>query len=151
MKMKRHHRITALLACFVSCNVTLLAASGAAAPETRTAIVGTWRLVSYNYQEKGDLMPVPAEMVRIKHITPGHFQWVAYDAKTKKVVATAGGRWTMDGSKYTETVEYGSGDDYEVVKDQDHSFTMTVEGDRLHQKGKLASGLTIDELYDRMK
>jgi hypothetical protein len=120
-------------------------------PAAKPGIIGTWRLVSYNYGGQGDLMPAPAETVALKHITPGHFEWVRYDAKTHKVTGTAGGRYTLSGNTYKETIEYGLGDDYDVIKDQEHSFTVRVEGDRLHQTGKLASGLSIDEIWERLK
>jgi hypothetical protein len=150
MKGSRIVRMLAIVALGLS-TASLWASGSRDEPAAKAALVGTWRLVSYNYGDQGDLKPAPAGMVALKHITPGYFEWVRYDAQTKQATGTAGGRWILAGDSYTETVEYGFGGAYDVVKEQDHSFKITVEGDRLSQKGKLNNGLAINEIWERVK
>jgi hypothetical protein len=150
--MKTYCTVRALALVVVGLTMFVLCAPGRTDEQAAKArIVGTWRLVSYRYGDRGDLRPAPASVTALKQITPTHFEWVRYDPKTKEVRSTAGGRYTLAGNAYTETVEYGFGKAYEVIKDQEHSFTVTIEGEKLFQKGKLANGLVIEEIWERME
>jgi len=50
-----------------------------------------------------------------------------------------------------ETIEYGTGDDFEGIKNASHSFKCRIEGDTWYHVGKLADGTTIDEQWTRVK
>jgi len=113
-----------------------------------TRLIGTWKFVSGKYGgQQGD----PGQGTTLKHITPAHFMLVSYDAKTGKVTRAFGGTYVVDGALYKETPRYGFGEDFQTVRDQEHAFECKVEADRLYQTGKLASGLTIEEVWERVK
>src|SRR5262249_57023073 len=125
IRMKASCTIRALAVVLAGLATASLCAPGRTDEQaTKARILGTWRLVSYKYGDQGDLRPAPASLTTLKHITPTHFEWVRYDPNTKKAQSAAGGRYTLAGSQYTETVEYGFGRAYEVIKDQEHSFTV---------------------------
>jgi hypothetical protein len=73
-----------------------------------------------------------------------------YD-KDGKVDAALGGPYTLKGDKYEETPEYGIGDVLELLKGKPQSFECKVEANKLHQNGKLSSGLTIEEVWERVE
>ena len=75
--------------------------------------------------------------------------WVDHDAKGK-VLQTAGGVYTWNGSTYTETIQYGVGSSYEFIKGQSHAFEDKLDGDRWIHKGKLARGMQIEEVWQRV-
>ena len=112
-------------------------------------LIGTWKLVSAKY---GDNDFDPKELgTTLKHITPGNFMWVSYDSDTGQVTRTAGGTYTLEGEKYVETPRYGISKDFDEVKDKQHTFTLKIDGDTLHQSGELASGLKLEEVWERVK
>ena len=117
-----------------------------AKPENK--LVGTWKLVSAKYG--GQDVTFPEGSTRLKHITPAQFMWASYD-KDGKVDATLGGPYTLKGDKYEETPEYGIGDVLELLKGKPQSFECKVEANKLYQNGKLSSGLTIEEVWERVE
>ena len=121
--------------------------AGAQETGLSTRLIGTWKIVSGKYggQEGG-----PAGTT-LKHITPAHFMLVSYDAKTGEVTRAFGGTYVVDGALYKETPRYGFGSDFQTVRNQEHTFECKVEADRLYQTGKLASGLTIEEVWEYVK
>jgi len=117
-----------------------------AKPENR--LVGTWKMVSAKYDGKG--VTFPEGSTRLKHITPTQFMWASYD-KDGKVDAALGGPYTLKGDKYEETPEYGIGDVLELLKGKPQSFECKVEANKLYQNGKLSSGLTLEEVWERVE
>jgi len=112
--------------------------------------LGTWQLVSTKYGDATDFSDFPKEQRRVKLITATHFTWVQYDAGTRKVESMAGGPYTLDGGSYTETIEFvGTGMETYLGKKQ--TFTIKVDGDKLHQSGQLSDGLKIEEVWQRTK
>ena len=77
--------------------------------------------------------------------------WVRYD--TEGIVKHAmGGGYTLKGEDYAETTEYGTtSGDFTVMKGKTHTFKVKVDGNKLYQKGKLNSGLTIEEVWERVE
>src|SRR5262249_25300257 len=112
-------------------------------------LVGTWKLASAKYNGQDyDLKKVGTTL---KHITPGNFIWVSYDSESKEVSRTAGGKYTLKGDKYAETPQYGLGADFKAIRDNAHEFTLKLEGDKWHHKGTLSNGITIEEVWERVK
>ena len=123
-----------------------------AAPQGQSAIEGTWRMVSFRYGGKSaPLQKVQAGRVMLKHITPGHFTWVDYVAKTKKVTRMAGGTFTLNGAAYQETVQYGSGEDITALLGKGQVFNDTITSGAWHHQGKLSIGLEIEENWERVQ
>jgi hypothetical protein len=129
----------------------LLAAAAAEEPKGEAKgqhpLVGTWKLVSAKYG--GQDYQFPEGTTMLKHVTPSQFMWVSYD-KDGKVFRSAGGSYTIKDKEYEETPEYGIGDDYESIKGKAQTFTWKVDGDKWYHDGKLSSGLTIEEVWERV-
>jgi hypothetical protein len=75
--------------------------------------------------------------------------WLSYDADGK-MIRGAGGSYTLKGEDFSDTPEYGMGDDFNVVKGKTHVFKCKVEGDKWYHTGKLESGLVIEEVWERV-
>ena len=142
---------------FVSIAVALLALTVFACPlaaQEKAASdgkhLGTWKLVSTKYGTATDFTKRGEESVRLKLITATHFTWVEVENSSKKVVASAGGKYTMSGATYTETIDF-AGDGMEAFLGKPQKFTVKVEGDKLTQSGELSNGLKIEEIWERMK
>lgn len=115
----------------------------------RANLIGTWKMVSGKYG--GQESDLPNALPTLKHVTPGGFVFLSYDKATGKMSRAGGGAYTLKGETYTETIEYGIGDDFDVIKSASHSFNCKIEGDKWHHEGKLANGLTIEEVWERVK
>ena len=112
--------------------------------------LGTWKLVSTKYGDAKEFTKRGEDSQRIKHITATHFTWIEVITDSKTIQSGAGGKYTIEGTTYTETIEYvGQGMEAFVGKPQ--KFTIKVEGDKLHQSGELSNGLKIEEIWERMK
>jgi hypothetical protein len=146
----RHVRTTALTLLVAAACVTTLSAGDekkeAAKPENK--LIGTRKLVSAKYG--GQEFNFPEGHTMLKHVTPSQFMWATYDSEGK-VTRTAGGPYSLKGDKYEETPEYGFSQDFETIKGKTHSFTWRVEGNKWHHDGKLANGLTIEEVWERVE
>ena len=117
-----------------------------AKPESK--LVGTWKLVSAKYN--GQEIKIPEGNTRLKHVTPTQFMWASYD-KDGQVEAALGGSYTVVGDKYEETPEYGVGNILEALKGKPQSFEWKVDGNKWYHNGKLSSGLTIEEVWERLQ
>ena len=111
-------------------------------------LVGTWKLVSGKYG--GNAAAFPEGVMMVKHVTPTQTMWARYD-KDGKISNAAGGSYKIDGDKYSETPEYGIGPDFDEIKGKTHTFTWKVEGTKWYSNGALASGLTIEEVWERVE
>jgi hypothetical protein len=111
-------------------------------------LVGTWKLVSAKYG--GEDFKFPEGTTMVKHVTPTQFMWATYD-KDGTVTRAAGGSYTLKGETYEETPEYGIGSDFDVIKGKPQTFTWKVEGNKWHHNGKLSTGTTIEEVWERVE
>ena len=112
--------------------------------------LGTWKLVSTKYGDEKEFGKRGEDSQRIKHITATHFTWVEVATELKAITSGAGGKYTLEGTTYTETIEY-AGQGMEAFVGKPQKFTIKVEGDKLHQSGELSNGLKIEEIWERMK
>jgi hypothetical protein len=111
-------------------------------------LVGTWRMASAKFG--GQESDLPQTSVTSKHVTPAGFMWLSHD-KDGKMTRAAGGAYTLRNEKYTEKIEYGMGDDFEVIKKAKISFACKVDGDKWFHTGELPNGTTIEEVWERVK
>jgi hypothetical protein len=109
-------------------------------------LVGTWKLVSAKWG--GREIKISEETKRLKHVTPTHFIWVAYD-KDGKVLVALGGSYTMKGEAYEEIPEYGTAGKELIGKIQ--SFKWKIEGNKWYHNGKLSTGATNEEVWERVE
>lgn len=112
--------------------------------------LGTWQLASFKYGDDDKWTEAPKGERKLKHITGTHFTWVAYEPGSGKVQSMAGGTYTLKGSAYTESIDY-AGEGMTDYFGKKQSFTIRVEGDKLHQSGQLSDGLKIEEVWQRVK
>ena len=117
-------------------------------PKADNKLVGTWKLVSAKYNGKESNLP--ETMTTLKHITPTQMMWLSYD-NDGKVTRAAGGSYTLKGDEFTDTPEYGVGASFDTVKGKTHTFKCKVEGNKWYHTGKLASGLEIEEVWERLE
>lgn len=105
----------------------------------RIPLNGTWKLLSGTLIEKGDTTTTDYTTGKsfIKIINEDHFAFVLHDLTHGRDSATAvyssgAGRYTLDKDQYTEHLEYCSDREWEA---HDFSFTITIRGDTLIQRG----------------
>src|SRR5262245_22243207 len=118
--------------------------------ETRTEnkLIGTWKMVKAKYG--GNEVTIPEGTTEFKHVTSAHFMLAAID-KDGKVLAAIGGPYSLKGENYVETPEYGLSEIFTNIKGQPQSFTWKVEGNKWYHNGTLSSGLTIEEVWERVE
>ncbi|HLH56402.1 MAG TPA: hypothetical protein VKY92_22635 [Verrucomicrobiae bacterium] len=112
--------------------------------------LGTWRLVSAKYGAAKEFSDVSTSEPHIKMLTSNRFIWAIYDSKTKLVSLSMGGSYRLQGSNYTETVEFYLPAGMKIYLGKEQAFTIRVEGDRLFQSGKLSDGQNIEEIWQRV-
>lgn len=111
-------------------------------------LVGTWKVVSAKYG--GNEVNRPEGFTHVKHVTPTHFMWAVYDGEGK-VMSALGGSIAVKGDKYVETPAYWFGDGLEQLKGKPQEFTWKIDGNKWYHSGKLSSGLTIEEVWERVE
>jgi hypothetical protein len=103
-------------------------------------LAGTWKLLEGTIVEKGDttVTDYTKDKSFIKIINSSHFSFLLHDLNQGKDSANAaftagGGRYTLEGNKYTEHLEYCSDRDWEG---HDFHFTISIRNDTLIQTGE---------------
>lgn len=133
--MKQLFAATFLFALIISCNTKTQ--GDAKTPATR--LQGTWKLLTGTIIEKGDTTVTDYTKGKsfIKIINDSHFAFLLHDLNKGKDSASrefsaGGGSYALDGSSYTEHLEYCTAREWE---DHDFTFTITINGDTLTQSG----------------
>ena len=134
--------------------VALLAGLGTAISAARrpspapspASTVGTWKLVSA--KANGKAVDVPAGTTVLKHVTPTDFVFVYYTTQGLITVA-GGGRYTYDGTRYAESVEYGVGEGMAPYVGKTQQFTLRIEAGRWYQSGTETDGTAVEEVWER--
>jgi hypothetical protein len=131
---------------------TMTAAIQADDPKAQTKVanqlVGSWKCTSAKYNGR-DANP-PMEVNHVKHVTPTQFIWATYDSNGT-VEAMLGGSYSLKGNEYVETPEYGTVDVLTQLKGKPQAFTWKIEGTKWYHTGKLSSGTTIEEVWERIE
>jgi hypothetical protein len=86
----------------------------------------------------------------IKIISGGHFVWVAYDTEKGKPLYTGGGTYILNGSSYTEHVDFMSDEISAGILGKGQPFTVKVNGDTFTQTGALSNGQSLSETWKRV-
>ena len=103
---------------------------------------GTWELVS------GQQLPKGARDIKI--ISGGHFIFVAYDTEKGKPLYTGGGTYVLNGSSYSEHIDFASDEISTGLVGKDQPFTVKVDGDTFTQTGTLSNGKGLSETWKRV-
>ena len=107
----------------------------------KSELDGTWDLVA------GQLLPKGARDIKI--ISAGHFIFAAYDTEKGELLYTGGGTYTLNGSSYTEHVDFGEKISPGIVG-KDQQFTVKLDGDTFVQTGTLSNGKGLSETWKRI-
>ena len=102
------------------------------------ALLGTWE----------STLPAgtPKSIRCVKHITPTHWTWVAYDRDTKVAFSACGGIWALKGDKYEETNEFAT-EDMKHVRGKAFAFNYKIDGDKWFLKGGPDLEIQVDDLW----
>jgi hypothetical protein len=109
----------------------------------KSQLDGTWELVSGQ--------PLPKGARDIKIILEGHFIFVAYDTEKGKPLYTGGGTYILNGSSYTEHIDFASDEISGAgLVGKDQRFTVKVDGDIFTQTGTLSNRRGLSETWKRV-
>lgn len=112
------------------------------------SVVGTWKLVSA--KANGKAVDIPAGTTVLKLLTPTDFVFVYYNEQGLITVA-GGGRYTLEGNHYAETVEYGVGEGMAPYIGKTEGFTLRIDGDRWYHSGTEHDGSVVEEVWERAR
>jgi hypothetical protein len=110
--------------------------------QVRRALLGSW--------ESTFPAGAPKSFRCVKHITPTHWTWVAYDRDTKVAFSTCGGTWTLKGDKYEETNEFAT-ENMKHARGKAFAFSSKIDGDKWFVKGWPDLEIDVDEVWVRVK
>jgi hypothetical protein len=105
-------------------------------------LLGSWE------RPLGPDAPKVARMV--KHVTPTHWTWVAYDRENRMVQAAAGGTWSLRDGEYVEAVEFTT-ENFPQARGNTSPFEYRLDGDRWILKGGPDRAIRDDETWTRLK
>jgi hypothetical protein len=108
----------------------------------KSQLDGTWELVS------GQQLPKGARDIKI--ISGGHFIFVAYETEKGKPLYTGGGTYTLNGSSYTEHIDFASDEISAGLVSKDQPFTVKVDADTFTQTGTLSNGKALSKTWKRV-
>lgn len=110
-------------------------------------ITGTWRLDSYRYGDTGEFINQSRQQIKL--ITGNSFMWARYDPVTKKIISSAGGKYTLEGDNYSESIDYGFGMD--TYLGTVSKFKVNVGEGMFFMSGYLSDGLKIEEVWRKIE
>ncbi len=128
---------------------------GAEEPKVRPAaskLDGAWVLTTQKNGDVKEQTAVPEGEKQIKLLTDGRYTWTWLN--DGKVQVGLGGRYTLQGEKYTEYIEYAIGDSFAQFVGKSAEFTWSLEGGKWHHKGVVKvnnADYVIDEVWERAK
>ena len=108
----------------------------------KSQLDGTWELVA------GQQLPKGAREIKI--ISGGHFIFAVYDTGKGELLGTGGGTYVLNGSSYTEHVDFGDRISPGVVG-KNQQFAVKIDGDTFVQAGTLSNGKNLSETWKRVK
>ena len=103
---------------------------------TSNQMIGTWKLLKGTLIENGDtvITDYTKNVSFVKIINDTHFAFLQHDLNKDSTASfvAGGGRYSLNGDKYTEHLEYCNAREWEG---HDFSFTVNIENDSLTQSG----------------
>ena len=137
--------------------IALIALSGlvlaARAEEKAKSVEGAWQQVEQKNGDAQDYQKVPDEMKIVDHVVGGRF--VLTMVRDGKLAGLIGGRYKVDKDKFTEIIEYVSGDGIpDSFVGSSFDFTLKFDGDTYTKVGTIkinGQDYKIDEKWERCK
>lgn len=97
---------------------------------------GSWKLIQtleIGHEDSTDRRNAE-DKIYLKHLTPTHFTWVEFDKKENRLIGTGGGTYSLQGSAYTEYIDFfyppGSSELGQAIP-----FTARIVDGKWHHKG----------------
>jgi len=115
-------------------------------------IEGAWKLAESKNGEAQAYQKPPEGTEMIKYVTGGRFVWTV--VKEGRIIAAAGGKYTVDKNKYTESIEYVHGESAASLVGKTFDFTWKVDGTTWLHVGTIKvddRDLKIDEKWEQCK
>jgi hypothetical protein len=106
------------------------------------ALDGTWEMISGP--------PLPPGARNIKILAGGHFMFTAYDTRSGEPLYSAGGTCKLEGSTYSEHVDFASEKIAGGLVGKDQIFTVEINGHTFTQSGTLSNGKALTETWKRI-
>ena len=130
--------------------LVFLLSNTTSAQEKKNPIEGTWEMISAKASmlDTTFLYPVTDYSRQIKMISRTHFVCIYQDTSRKDEYGFAGGKYTLDGDKYTEHIEMSKPPD---MIGESGTFTMKVEDDTFIQSGTVSLKSFDVETYEVYK
>ncbi len=126
---------------------------GALADDKAAPIEGAWKQVEAKNGDAGAYQKPPDGVEMTDYIVGGRFVWTV--VQNGKVISAAGGRYKLAGDKFTEIIEYVSGEGVpESFVGSSFDFTVMVDGDKMTKVGSIkvsGADYRIDEKWERLK
>ena len=113
------------------------------------SVEGVWRIVGVGGNEGNDFQKPPYDEYKI--MSANHYLWLSFDPKTGNVLRSGGGRYTVDkGGEYFARVECSNSPDLKAVVGKEYHGISRVDGKRWYLVGRVPSGASFDELWERV-
>jgi hypothetical protein len=115
-------------------------------------VEGVWRLVERKNGQMPDYEKLQEGTEQIKYVIGGRFVWTV--VRQGRIQGAAGGKYTVDKDKYTETTEYMHDEGNLPFLGQTSKFTWKVDGNTSLLVGVLkisGEDFKIDEKWERYK
>ena len=146
------------LVALVACALTVLPARAVRSDDAKAVakaspLEGAWRQVEQKNGDAQDYTKTPEDVEFIIYVTSGRFVWTV--VKEGRVISAAGGKYSIDKDKYTESIEYiTNGGVPPSFVGSTFDFTAKVDGDTWHKVGTIKvndQDYKIDEKWERCK
>jgi hypothetical protein len=115
-------------------------------------IEGAWKLIEQKNGEATEYQKLAEGTEEIKYVTGGRFIWTV--VKEGRILSAAGGKYTVDKDKYTESIEYIHGEGQASLVGKTFDFTWKIDGSTWLHVGSIkvdGQELKIDEKWERCK
>jgi len=114
------------------------------AGKLRQQLLGAWLMAPKPGQARDDDSRIGVQQ---KFFGLGNWIYTLSDPKTGELIGSHGGTYTLNGDVYEEKIVYAAFSTEEMIGNS-YKFKMTVEGDRLMQRG---IGNNFNEDYTRLQ
>ncbi len=121
------------------------------AKKAATELDGAWRLVSNWDSRSNQMRKLPEGVEMTKLIVGGRYSWSI--VRDEKLLAGAGGSYTVKNDEYTETVIFTAGPNQQAMAGKSFKFTWKIEDGKWHHTGTMKIGNAeqkIDEIWERI-
>lgn len=110
-------------------------------------MAGLWRITARE-ASNGQMTPMQrGSRKTLKLLTGTRFQWAAINPQTKQFSGSGGGTYTLNGGKYTETIDFFSRDNSRVGRSL--TFDTEVKDRDWFHRGLSSTGSPVSEVWSR--